>query len=590
MAKRPLTEEQEAAAAEAAEVAERAAAQPKQSEVLVRLAEEGYTVRRATHEGNGNPMAFPRSGPNVVTPLKGSFGLRPRLAWRYRATYGRPPSQNALTEAMAVLEGMAMDQEPVPVYRRVGMHEGGIVLDIGDAGGQAVHIRATGWQVIERSPIPFVRVPNITLPLPVPQRDGDLDAFIDALVNIDERDYRMLKAYLVHALFDGQAHVIARLQGQMGTAKTSSARACVKLIDPSTAMVRGAVKDMKDWGATASAVRTFILDNLSYIPDWMSDMLCKAVTGEAIFHRTLYTDGDVNSLLVQRVMMMTTIGSGGARGDLVERILPFDVLPVSKRLTDAEVDKLFEQHHAAALGALLDLAVMVLQTLPRLDPSAIPLPRMADYALVLVAVDHILGKPAHGEQTGFERYLDVHHELLASVAQGDPVAIAFLKLIEDIQGDVRDGDTSMLKRLHHEYSDNGTVRTHRWKPAVSDLLATLDSTTMFSNRGKGWPQTPRNLSDRLRRLAPSFALEAIAIEVGLKESRKNKDVRYVQVTWHEDIEGGQRVRKESPSGASGPSGNTDGHQPDDPDDPDGTPPFTLRPPKRRRVVRTPVAP
>jgi len=89
-------------------VAEAVATSPKQSEALVRMCEQGYEVFHAVEEGNGRLLVIAGGGPNLAFGLRGdTSGLRQRLAAEYRHQNASTPSQNALSEALTVIEGQA---------------------------------------------------------------------------------------------------------------------------------------------------------------------------------------------------------------------------------------------------------------------------------------------------------------------------------------------------------------------------------------------------------------------------------------------------------------------------------------------------
>ena len=74
------------------------------------------------------------------------------------------------------------------------------------------------------------------------------------------------------------------------------------------------------WAVTASASLVVALDNVSTVPEWLSDALCRAVTGDGLTSRALYSDADVSVLTFRRVLAMTSIDAGALRGDLGERL------------------------------------------------------------------------------------------------------------------------------------------------------------------------------------------------------------------------------------------------------------------------------
>jgi hypothetical protein len=48
------------------------------------------------------------------------------------------------------------------------------------------------------------------------------------------------------------------------------------------------------------------LDNLSTVPDWLSDSICRAVTGDGDVRRKLYTDGEHAVFSFRRAVAITS--------------------------------------------------------------------------------------------------------------------------------------------------------------------------------------------------------------------------------------------------------------------------------------------
>ncbi|WKK26536.1 hypothetical protein QZH56_13635 [Streptomyces olivoreticuli] len=315
---------------------------PSAASRLVALARERYAFVMST---DGRPYAVALDGPNLALPLRGRAGLRQRLARRYADTYeGEVASQSALADAMTVLEGIAEGTDPVPVHLRVGADaEGGIVVDLGTADGRAVTVTALGWRVVERSPVLFRRS-GAMAPMPTPRLDGDGLAKLHALLNMDESSFRQLVAWLVAAWIPTIPHPVLTFKGEQGTGKSKTAQMVVNLIDPSPASKRSQPRDIKAWAAQAFNSWALCLDNISSIPPWLSDTLCKAVTGDGIVDRALYTDDDVVVLSFRRVLSMTTIDAGALAGDLAERLLMLDLQLIAedRRRTEEELDQAFE--------------------------------------------------------------------------------------------------------------------------------------------------------------------------------------------------------------------------------------------------------
>lgn len=69
------------------------------------------------------------------------------------------------------------------------------------------------------------------------------------------------------------------------------------------------------------------LDNLSHIPRWLTDAMCRAVTGDGLVKRTRYSDADVTVLNYRRVLVVNGIDVGAVRGDLAARMIPIELQP-----------------------------------------------------------------------------------------------------------------------------------------------------------------------------------------------------------------------------------------------------------------------
>lgn len=447
---------------------------PSAASRLVALAREGYRFVMST---DGRPYAVALDGPNLALPLRGRAGLRQRLARLYADTFdGDVASQSALADAMAVLEGVADSDDPVPVSLRVGTDPaGGIVVDLGTADGRAVAVSATGWNVVDRSPVLFRRSGAMG-PMPTPVLDGDGLAKLHALLNMDEPTFRQLAAWLVAAWIPHIPHPVLTFKGEQGTGKSKTAEMVVNLIDPSPASKRSQPRDVKAWAAQAFNSWALCLDNVSTIPPWLSDTLCKGVTGDGIVDRALYTDDDVVVLSFRRVLAMTTIDAGALAGDLAERLLMLDLqlIEEDRRRTEEELNTVFEAVRPAVLGALFDLLACVLAVLPTVRLETMP--RMADFARVLAAVDQVM------DWRTLDDYLATSANVATDALEGDPFGAAIAALVDQA----------------------GT-----WQGTAAQLLEALPLPGGI--RPQGWPKDATRAGGRVKRLAP--LLRSIGVTV-----------------------------------------------------------------------------
>lgn len=365
---------------------------PTAAQALIAIAQRDYTFGI---DQNARCFALPRGG-HITRPLKnGKNSFRKEISTVYYQQTGLVAPQNALTEAMTILEHFCEATEPIVTYvRAASPNEGEILLDVGDAAAHVIRITADGWEVLDGDtevPVIFHRT-TLTNPLPIPERGGDLEQ-IWKFVNVKNVDDRQVaRGWLVAAVvLVGLPCPIFGLLGEQGTAKTTAARRLTSLFDPTGAPVRRPPKDIDKLMHSLAGSRTTVLDNLSSIPHWMSDALCRAVTGESDADRMLYTDDELRIIKVMGVIAFTGIDVGALNGDLAERCVwgNLERISPSERRSERELQREWDASYASIVGGLLDLVVLTLQALPQV--SLAEKPRMADFAEVLAAIDLATG-------------------------------------------------------------------------------------------------------------------------------------------------------------------------------------------------------
>ncbi|TAJ19411.1 MAG: ATP-binding protein [Planctomycetota bacterium] len=449
-----------------------------QAELLVRLALQRYRIGLASDR---QPFAVENDGPNIALPLRGNANaLRAVLARDYRKHCNGVASASALTDAVNTLRGESCDCTPEAVHLRVARHGAAIIVDIGDEAGRAIEVDANGWRVLERSPVLFRRT-GLGGPLPLPEGGGTTDELWQ-LLNVATDDRPLVLGWLLAAYIPDIPHPVLLFGGEHGSAKSSSARTLVELVDPSPAPLRTQPRDLEGWAIPVAGSWVSAFDNVSAIPGWWSDLLCKGVTGDGWPKRELYSDDGVAVLAFQRVFMLTSIDAGALRGDLGDRVLLIDlarILPTQRR-TELALAELRRTVLPRVLGALLELLAQVLAALPSVKCSA--LPRMADFGLLLAALDQVRGTDA------FARYEAQGARIADEVIEGDAVGARIVELVR-ARGD--------------------------WSGTAGTLLEELGEPT----QARDWPGTPKKLGGQLRRLAP--ALRTSGIEV-TPPDRKDK--------------------------------------------------------------------
>ncbi len=462
-----------------------------QAQILVGMAEDTYRLIRAD---DGRAYAVPKLGPQVAVPLaaKSENSLRSRLAASLHRQTGQVASSSSLSDAITVLMGETADLEPVPVWLRTARHRHAVVVDMGTETGQCITITGAAWAIETESPVIFRRS-ELTHPLVQPHRGGTLDALRD-LINLPEEDYRLAIAWVVAAYFTGIPHPILLIQGEQGTAKSNLIRTLLALVDPQPAAERTQPKDSREWAIFGRASWAFCYDNITDIPPWLSNALCKGVTGDAVLQRVLHSDEDIGVYAFQRVIALTTIAiSHELAGDLADRTLLIEPQVIEHRLSEEEVQAARHAALPGALGAILDLAAGVLRELPHVAVANAP--RMADFAKLLAALDAV---------TGWDT-LGCYRSKVASMA------------LSQIEGSTL---ARAIYRLATSPSPGGRDPAP-WEGTATELLAALRG--ICNDAGLPAAELPageRALGHKVREIAPALRKAGVDVRPGKRTEHR----------------------------------------------------------------------
>jgi hypothetical protein len=321
------------------------------------------------------------------------------------------------------------------------------------------------------------------------------------------------------------------ITGEQGSCKSTLLRFLQRLIDPRIPEQRTLPSDEDNLVTAAKGSHLLCFDNISGMPDWLSDAICRLATGGGAGKRKLYTDDEEILFAGRRPVMINGIEDVVARPDLVDRalMLTLEPLPESKRRAEKEIDEAFGDAAPRIFGALLDGLVAGLRKFASVTIT--DKPRMADFAVWGEACTRAYW-PAWTLLTAYRNNLASSVEL---VLERSPV-----------------GDA--VRRFMESHS--------KWKGTASDLLLAL--TTLVGeqvSKERNWPKRPHVLSNKLRRAATPLRKTGVDISF---DRDGIAGTRTINIEKRSDAE----YRSKSASGASGASGASPAT--DAPDAPDAS--------------------
>jgi hypothetical protein len=176
------------------------------------------------------------------------------------------------------------------------------------------------------------------------------------------------------------ASPILLVVGMQGSAKTTMCRLIRSLVDPSTIPLLGAV-EQKDMMQVLHHHALPCLENVGHFSRKEADILCRAVTGDSIERRKLYTDKDSVIFAYRRPIIINGIDIPTDRPDVRDRSLIIRRSRVEGFRPDQDVRAAYEQDCPVILGALLDVLVDVLRALPfgSVGPGSFERMRLAEW-------------------------------------------------------------------------------------------------------------------------------------------------------------------------------------------------------------------
>src|SRR5262249_50610169 len=213
--------------------------------------------------------------------------------WLRRCYYyatGTPPTAAMMASALDLLEARAQFDAPERALSlRVADHAGRIYLDLADERWRAVEIGSDGWRVVECPPVRFRR-PAGMLPLPVPEKSGSIEVLRSFLNLSSQNDFVLVFAWLLAALRPRGPYPLLALSGEQGSAKTVLSKLLRALVDPNAAPVRALPREERELMIGANNGHLLAFDNVSGLPAWLSDALCRLASGGSFAVRRLYSD------------------------------------------------------------------------------------------------------------------------------------------------------------------------------------------------------------------------------------------------------------------------------------------------------------
>lgn len=269
---------------------------------------------------------------------------------KYMEATNEIASQTSVACIQKELSARALDGPLHDPQIRVNEHGGKLYLNMGD--WRVVEIGPEGWALQDHAPFPIIRQPHSLL-LPDPVRGGSM-ADLRPFVNADDKQFKMVVAYILAALRKSLEYPILFLHGAPDVGKTTMTNLISSLVDPTYSTGADLPADKKDLGIHALHRHLVAFDNLSKLSNDLSDALCRLGTGYTAMFRKLYSNNELFSYTLYRPVIFNGIADVIWRDDLARRAMVITLDAPKIKVGPDRFKIKFEEARPRIFGALLD--------------------------------------------------------------------------------------------------------------------------------------------------------------------------------------------------------------------------------------------
>ncbi|PWU80100.1 MAG: hypothetical protein DLM72_13875 [Candidatus Nitrosopolaris wilkensis] len=447
-------------------------------------------------------------GHTETLPLNNGGRFKHWLSKTYYELEEKVPNAESISNALNVLKAKAdFDGNSKEMNLRVASYnnKNEIYYDLTNGEWEAVKITSEGWS-IEKAPVIFKRYSN-QQPQVYPSEqypDDVLDKFMQ-LLNVsgdNVEDHKLLlTCWIVAAFFPDIPIPVLMLPGEQGGGKSTLQELVKMLVDPSSIRTLIFPKDIDALIQQLAHNYIGFYDNISRIPDWISDQLCRAVTGSGFSKRRLYTDDDDVIYFFKSRLGFNGINMAATKADLLDRGLIIELKRIDKKEQREVTDiwNKFEEIRPKLLGYILDIVVKVLGIIQAISVKLEELPRMADFAKIGEIISRCMGNPDNLFLQAYYKNITLQTEALL---ESSHVATAIVKFMAD-------------KEI--------------WKGSATDLLERLvdvAESLSISTMSKLWPKSPNILSRKLNEVRTNLR----DIGINIERQKDSNTTRIIEIT------------------------------------------------------------
>ena len=436
----------------------------------------------------------------------------------YDEHFKKPAHKESINSAVQILQSRAeFDSPTIPPSLRVAWSKDkkSIYYDLTEENWYCIRIDRDGVYLEMDINFPLFRRYSQT-PQPIPDKDYEKDIFdrFMSLTNVKKSDDILLtKVWIIATIIPDIAHTILNIHAVPGAAKTGTQKVIKMTVDPDKPENLLSISHNKmEFIQQLVHHHVAIYDNLKFIPKWLLEEICKAVTGGGSSKKKLYTDEDDIIFDYKRCLGFNGINMVMNEPDVLRRSLIIDLgdrIKDENKIDERQIFTTVEEIKPQVLGYIVDIVSKAMSIKDSLEFKSIP--GMAEFAIWGECISRAMGYAEMEFIEAYKRNIGVQNE---HVIDTNPFAKAVSLLYGDIQQD---------SNIRRKFVWDEELQT--WSISANGFIQELVRVAIREglNVGDGrFPHSANKISNQLNYIKSN--LQSFGIDVIIRQSRTQKDL------------------------------------------------------------------
>ncbi len=506
------------------------------STLLIEIAEEKIEMLFKDQYGEGHVRATVNNDHLEIMPINSSKFTR-FISKSFYENYGYILSKETINGVVQIIQAKAeFGETRYDLFLKVARYNGDLYYDLTNNKHQVIRIfinkeKGIGeWEILDTTPVPLFRrynqipqdLPSFSIPskLKVDSNssedsissqvyDDPLDIFLTNLTNIKIKNDRLLvKISLISYFVPDIPHIIMLIHGSKGSAKSTFQLMMKNIVEPAKPSLLTLHNRSDEFIQQLAHNYLPTYDNIKYVPKWLSDEVCKAVTGVGQTKREIYSIDNDKIYEYKHCLIFNGINLAFSEADVLDRsiLIRLEEIDDNNRKTEEDILEEFNDLKPDILKVIFDtlanaMAIKedVKDRLKRLGK----LPRMTDYAVWCEAISQSLGNKEG-------QFLDVYYDNLS--LQNDEVV-----------------ESSLVAKVIIEFMADKA----EWKESATELLSTLTSVLSDKDervvKSRSWPNSSNSLSRKINELTSTLKKRGIEITHSYDNKTRSRVLRITNI-------------------------------------------------------------